>query len=160
MQLTDIRPSRWYQFRLAAVNVHGTRGFTAPSKHFRSSRGQSLVLPAFPSLPAPAEQTHPAPVSLVTIGPPGALLFLANATRCVGRRHGNLCSRMLQKMIGRGLVSFGLAVFHCQLLPSLCLKVVCVKHSSIHFGKERFSSGYGTLCYAAFLEMMVPLRVN
>uniref|UniRef100_A0A8C2Q3L0 Anosmin 1 n=1 Tax=Cyprinus carpio TaxID=7962 RepID=A0A8C2Q3L0_CYPCA len=39
--LSDIRPSRWYQFRVAAVNVHGTRGFTAPSKHFRSSRGES-----------------------------------------------------------------------------------------------------------------------
>ncbi len=39
VQLADIRASRWYQFRVAAVNVHGTRGFTAPSKHFRSSRG-------------------------------------------------------------------------------------------------------------------------
>ncbi|XP_041739193.1 anosmin-1 isoform X2 [Coregonus clupeaformis] len=38
IQLADIRASRWYQFRVAAVNVHGTRGFTAPSKHFRSSR--------------------------------------------------------------------------------------------------------------------------
>ncbi|KAK2083159.1 Anosmin-1 [Saguinus oedipus] len=38
VQLTDIRPTRWYQFRVAAVNVHGTRGFTAPSKHFRSSK--------------------------------------------------------------------------------------------------------------------------
>ncbi|XP_071076347.1 anosmin-1 [Desmodus rotundus] len=47
VQLTDIRPSRWYQFRLAAVNVHGTRGFTAPSKHFRSSRDPSAP-------PAPA----------------------------------------------------------------------------------------------------------
>ncbi|XP_058391380.1 anosmin-1 isoform X1 [Diceros bicornis minor] len=41
VQLTDIRPSRWYQFRVAAVNVHGTRGFTAPSKHFRSSKDPS-----------------------------------------------------------------------------------------------------------------------
>ncbi|CAB1328847.1 unnamed protein product [Coregonus sp. 'balchen'] len=40
VQLADIRASRWYQFRVAAVNVHGTRGFTAPSKHFRSSREQ------------------------------------------------------------------------------------------------------------------------
>lgn len=38
VQLTDLRPSRWYQFRVAAVNIHGTRGFTAPSKHFRSAR--------------------------------------------------------------------------------------------------------------------------
>ncbi|KAB0372200.1 hypothetical protein FD755_015992 [Muntiacus reevesi] len=41
VQLTDVRPSRWYQFRVAAVNVHGTRGFTAPSKHFRSSKVSS-----------------------------------------------------------------------------------------------------------------------
>ncbi|XP_027627341.1 anosmin-1 [Tupaia chinensis] len=41
VQLTDIRPSRWYQFRVAAVNVHGTRGFTAPSKHFCSSKDPS-----------------------------------------------------------------------------------------------------------------------
>ncbi|XP_053529417.1 anosmin-1 isoform X2 [Artibeus jamaicensis] len=47
VQLPNIRPSRWYQFRVAAVNVHGTRGFTAPSKHFRSSRDPSAP-------PAPA----------------------------------------------------------------------------------------------------------
>uniref|UniRef100_A0A8D2JAB1 Anosmin-1 n=1 Tax=Varanus komodoensis TaxID=61221 RepID=A0A8D2JAB1_VARKO len=41
VQLSDIRPSRWYQFRVAAINVHGTRGFTAPSKHFRSSKDPS-----------------------------------------------------------------------------------------------------------------------
>ncbi|XP_072900101.1 anosmin-1 isoform X1 [Hemitrygon akajei] len=41
VQLADIRPSRWYQFRVAAINVHGTRGFTAPSKHFRSSKDPS-----------------------------------------------------------------------------------------------------------------------
>ncbi|NXD16529.1 KALM protein, partial [Nothocercus nigrocapillus] len=41
LQLSDIRASRWYQFRVAAVNVHGTRGFTAPSKHFRSSKDPS-----------------------------------------------------------------------------------------------------------------------
>uniref|UniRef100_A0A9L0S510 Anosmin-1 n=1 Tax=Equus caballus TaxID=9796 RepID=A0A9L0S510_HORSE len=45
VQLTDIRPSRWYQFRVAAVNVHGTRGFTAPSKHFRSSKDPSAPPP-------------------------------------------------------------------------------------------------------------------
>ncbi|XP_060038677.1 anosmin-1 [Erinaceus europaeus] len=47
VQLADLPPSRWYQFRVAAVNVHGTRGFTAPSKHFRSSREPSAP-------PAPA----------------------------------------------------------------------------------------------------------
>lgn len=46
-RLADIRPSRWYQFRVAAVNVHGTRGFTAPSKHFHSSRD-----PSAPAAPA------------------------------------------------------------------------------------------------------------
>ncbi|XP_054571376.1 anosmin-1 [Eptesicus fuscus] len=46
-RLVDMRPGRWYQFRVAAVNVHGTRGFTAPSKHFRSSRD-----PSAPAAPA------------------------------------------------------------------------------------------------------------
>ncbi|MGH0157365.1 UNVERIFIED_CONTAM: hypothetical protein FKN15_045203, partial [Acipenser sinensis] len=41
VQLSDTRASRWYQFRVAAVNVHGTRGFPAPSKHFRSSKDPS-----------------------------------------------------------------------------------------------------------------------
>uniref|UniRef100_A0AAY4BC44 Uncharacterized protein n=1 Tax=Denticeps clupeoides TaxID=299321 RepID=A0AAY4BC44_9TELE len=36
--LKDIRPHRWYQFRVSAVNSQGTRGFTTPSKHFFSSR--------------------------------------------------------------------------------------------------------------------------
>eukprot|EP00062_Callorhinchus_milii_P006974 gi/632948273/ref/XP_007889500.1/ PREDICTED: anosmin-1 [Callorhinchus milii] len=44
VQLPNIRPSRWYQFRVAAINVHGTRGFTAPSKHFRSSKDPSAPL--------------------------------------------------------------------------------------------------------------------
>ncbi|XP_064800291.1 anosmin-1-like isoform X2 [Oncorhynchus masou masou] len=53
VQLADIRASRWYQFRVAAVNVHGTRGFTAPSKHFRSSRD-----PAAPPRPASLRVTN------------------------------------------------------------------------------------------------------
>ncbi|VTJ85267.1 Hypothetical predicted protein [Marmota monax] len=57
VQMTDIRPSRWYQFRVAAVNVHGTRGFTAPSKHFRSSKGQSCC-PAPSGGPSPCSLTH------------------------------------------------------------------------------------------------------
>uniref|UniRef100_A0A665TAN3 Anosmin 1a n=1 Tax=Echeneis naucrates TaxID=173247 RepID=A0A665TAN3_ECHNA len=48
VRLSDIRPGRWYQFRVAAVNTHGTRGFTTPSRHFQSNRD-----PASP--PAPAE---------------------------------------------------------------------------------------------------------
>ncbi|XP_036401883.1 anosmin-1-like [Megalops cyprinoides] len=42
VQLTDIRASRWYQFRVASINIHGTRGFTAPSKHFCSSKDPSV----------------------------------------------------------------------------------------------------------------------
>ncbi|CAI5637702.1 unnamed protein product [Oreochromis niloticus] len=47
-RLSDIRPGRWYQFRVAAVNLHGTRGFTTPSRHFHSSRDPS-------NPPAPTE---------------------------------------------------------------------------------------------------------
>ncbi|KAM3932730.1 anosmin-1-like [Leptodactylus fuscus] len=36
--LMDIRPGRWYQFRVAAVNMHGTQGFTVPGKHIHSTR--------------------------------------------------------------------------------------------------------------------------
>ncbi|KAL1022862.1 hypothetical protein UPYG_G00033450 [Umbra pygmaea] len=36
--LKDIRPHRWYQFRVSAVNSQGTRGFTTPSKHYFSTR--------------------------------------------------------------------------------------------------------------------------
>ncbi|XP_072290347.1 anosmin-1a [Eucyclogobius newberryi] len=36
--LTQLRPGRWYQFRVAAVNSQGTRGFTSPSRHVHSSR--------------------------------------------------------------------------------------------------------------------------
>ncbi|XP_062053665.1 anosmin-1-like [Lepus europaeus] len=48
VRLPDVRPGRWYQFRVAAVNVHGTRGFTTPGRHFRSSRAPSAP-------PAPAD---------------------------------------------------------------------------------------------------------
>ncbi|XP_035485786.2 anosmin-1 isoform X1 [Scophthalmus maximus] len=41
VRLYDIRPGRWYQFRVAAVNTHGTRGFTTPSRHIHSSRDPS-----------------------------------------------------------------------------------------------------------------------
>ncbi|XP_031153643.1 anosmin-1a isoform X1 [Sander lucioperca] len=47
-RLSDVRPGRWYQFRVAAVNTHGTRGFTTPSKHIHSSRDPS-------NPPAPTE---------------------------------------------------------------------------------------------------------
>ncbi|XP_077461474.1 anosmin-1-like isoform X1 [Stigmatopora argus] len=47
-RLYNIRPGRWYQFRVAAVNVHGTRGFTTPSRPICSSREP-------PRPPAPTE---------------------------------------------------------------------------------------------------------
>nr|XP_061802806.1 anosmin-1-like [Nerophis lumbriciformis] len=47
-QLYNIRPGRWHQFRVAAVNGHGTRGFTTPSRHICSSRDP-------PPPPAPTE---------------------------------------------------------------------------------------------------------
>ncbi|XP_075868521.1 anosmin-1a [Nelusetta ayraudi] len=47
-RLADIRPGRWYQFRVAAVNSRGTRGFTTPSRHVHSSRDP-------PNPPAPTE---------------------------------------------------------------------------------------------------------
>uniref|UniRef100_A0A8C7YFC4 Anosmin 1 n=1 Tax=Oryzias sinensis TaxID=183150 RepID=A0A8C7YFC4_9TELE len=60
IQLADTRASRWYQFRVAAVNVHGTRGFTAPSKHFRSSRD--------PAAPPSAANLHVTNMSLAEDG--------------------------------------------------------------------------------------------
>uniref|UniRef100_A0A672YW11 Anosmin 1a n=1 Tax=Sphaeramia orbicularis TaxID=375764 RepID=A0A672YW11_9TELE len=48
-RLSDIRPGRWYQFRVAAVNTHGTKGFTTPSRHIHSAE----VNPSSP--PAPSD---------------------------------------------------------------------------------------------------------
>ncbi|XP_041863031.1 anosmin-1b isoform X2 [Melanotaenia boesemani] len=39
--LSDLRSQRWYQFRVAAINSHGSRGFTTPSKHYISSKDPS-----------------------------------------------------------------------------------------------------------------------
>ncbi|KAM4602163.1 anosmin-1a [Polymixia lowei] len=58
VRLADTRPGRWYQFRVAAVNVHGTRGFTTPSRHIQSSRDPS-------SPPAPTDLR----VANMTFGP-------------------------------------------------------------------------------------------
>uniref|UniRef100_A0A4W5PZL2 Anosmin 1 n=1 Tax=Hucho hucho TaxID=62062 RepID=A0A4W5PZL2_9TELE len=69
IQLADIRASRWYQFRVAAVNVHGTRGFTAPSKHFRSSRD-----PAAPPRPTSLRVTN------MTLGAEGTVTACLNWT--------------------------------------------------------------------------------
>ncbi|CAL8307674.1 unnamed protein product [Lota lota] len=37
----EVRSQRWYQFRVAAINSQGSRGFTTPSKHYISSRDPS-----------------------------------------------------------------------------------------------------------------------
>ncbi|KAM6963129.1 anosmin-1b [Aplochiton taeniatus] len=36
--LSDLRPHRWYQFRVSASNSQGTRGFTTPSRHYISTQ--------------------------------------------------------------------------------------------------------------------------
>ncbi|KAG9330269.1 hypothetical protein JZ751_025947 [Albula glossodonta] len=54
--LSHIRASRWYQFRVASVNIHGTRGFTSPSKHFCSSKD--------PSAPPPPSGLRISPVTV------------------------------------------------------------------------------------------------
>ncbi|KAI1885412.1 hypothetical protein AGOR_G00219890 [Albula goreensis] len=60
--LSHIRASRWYQFRVASVNIHGTRGFTSPSKHFCSSKD--------PSAPPPPSGLR---ISSVTVSGEGAV---------------------------------------------------------------------------------------
>lgn len=35
-----VKPGRWYQFRVAAVNENGTRGFSPPSVRFSISAGK------------------------------------------------------------------------------------------------------------------------
>ncbi|XP_024918566.1 anosmin-1a [Cynoglossus semilaevis] len=47
LRVSDIRPGRWYQVRVAAVNAQGTRGFTTPSRHIQSNREPSS--PAAPT---------------------------------------------------------------------------------------------------------------
>ncbi|XP_048193501.1 anosmin-1 [Perognathus longimembris pacificus] len=88
-ELRDIRPGRWYQFRVAAVNAQGTRGFTAPSPPFRAPEGRCSpprILPVWcspPSAPAhvlpPADPAPPpAPSSLrLTAGSSGSTARLA-----------------------------------------------------------------------------------
>nr|XP_057929991.1 anosmin-1b isoform X1 [Doryrhamphus excisus] len=39
--LSDLRPQRWYQFRVAAINSQGSRGFTTPGRHYISSKDPS-----------------------------------------------------------------------------------------------------------------------
>ncbi|XP_077573178.1 anosmin-1b isoform X1 [Stigmatopora nigra] len=57
--LAYLRPQRWYQFRVAAVNSQGTRGFTTPSKHHISSKD--------PSPPGPPTNIQVSNQTLITI---------------------------------------------------------------------------------------------
>ncbi|KAL1021841.1 hypothetical protein UPYG_G00018750 [Umbra pygmaea] len=61
VRLADVRAGRWYQFRVAAVNVHGTRGFTTPSRHIHTKKDPS-------NPPAPSDLR----VSNMTFGPGGS----------------------------------------------------------------------------------------
>ncbi|RXN24374.1 anosmin-1-like isoform X2 [Labeo rohita] len=63
--LKDIRPHRWYQFRVSAVNSQGTRGFTTPSKHFFSVRD-----------PFPPETPQNARIGNQTLHPDGTVSVL------------------------------------------------------------------------------------
>ncbi|XP_022525269.2 anosmin-1b [Astyanax mexicanus] len=63
--LKDIRPQRWYQFRVSAVNSQGTRGFTTPSKHFFSTRD-----------PLPPETPQKARVENETVHADGSVSML------------------------------------------------------------------------------------
>ncbi|XP_056303622.1 anosmin-1b [Danio aesculapii] len=63
--LKDIRPHRWYQFRVSAVNSQGTRGFTTPSKHFFSVRD-----------PLPPETPQNARTGNQTLHPDGTVSVL------------------------------------------------------------------------------------
>uniref|UniRef100_A0A671K1D3 Anosmin-1-like n=1 Tax=Sinocyclocheilus anshuiensis TaxID=1608454 RepID=A0A671K1D3_9TELE len=63
--LKDIRPHRWYQFRVSAVNSQGTRGFTTPSKHFFSVRD-----------PFPPETPQNARIGNQTVHPDGTVSVL------------------------------------------------------------------------------------
>ncbi|KAJ8003593.1 hypothetical protein DPEC_G00149950 [Dallia pectoralis] len=62
-RLADVRAGRWYQFKVAAVNVHGTRGFTTPSRHIHTKRDPS-------SPPAPSNLR----VTNMTLGPVGGVV--------------------------------------------------------------------------------------
>lgn len=38
-----VKPGRYYQFRVAAINVNGTKGFSDPSVPYSPSTGKKLV---------------------------------------------------------------------------------------------------------------------
>jgi len=37
--IDHIKAGHWYQFRVAAVNIYGSRGWSTPSQPFRLSKG-------------------------------------------------------------------------------------------------------------------------
>jgi len=41
--ISDVKAGHWYQFRVAAVNIYGSRGWSAPSQPFKLSKGSSLL---------------------------------------------------------------------------------------------------------------------
>lgn len=44
LQLSDLIPGHWYQFRVATVNANGSRGYSGPSESFKLNIGESLLL--------------------------------------------------------------------------------------------------------------------
>jgi len=41
--LTDLRPDRWYQLRVAVVNVYGSQGWSPPSVPFTTAVSKSTT---------------------------------------------------------------------------------------------------------------------
>lgn len=92
VELSDLRPQRWYQFRVAAINSHGSRGFTTPSKHYISSKD--------PSPPEPPMNVRVSNQTLAWAGSPpasqltersrGALVTVAVLLRWEPPREGDL----------------------------------------------------------------------
>ncbi len=52
----DVGPGKWYQFRVAAVSVNGTRSFTDGTKPLKLSRGRFFCFICYFCLPI---QTFP-----------------------------------------------------------------------------------------------------
>ena len=38
--IRDVGPGTWYEFRVAAVGINGTRGFSPPTEAFKLSKGE------------------------------------------------------------------------------------------------------------------------
>ena len=39
----DVGPGKWYQYRVAAVSINGTRSFTDPTKPLKLSKGEYIM---------------------------------------------------------------------------------------------------------------------